>query len=135
MDKMVVKVPVTIKSKVTEALKAKLISELQQGVKEANLGMEQFEFDARRAINEQSNINEAGLDALHEQIEFERQKRLAAKQEVEDKLKRAEKLALGTEIGHGQIERTVEVEIGSDLEEIMGAEIVVEDGKIVAFRA
>jgi len=29
----------------------------------------------------------------------------------------------------------VEVEIGSDLEELMGAEIVVEDGKIVAFRA
>lgn len=135
MDKMVVKVPVTIKSKVTEALKAKLISDLQESVKQANLGMESFEFEAKRAINEQANLNEAGLDALHDQIEFERAKRLEAKKEVEEKLKRAEKLALGTEIGHGQIERTVEVEIGTDLEEIMGAEIVVEDGKIIAFRA
>jgi len=97
--------------------------------------MEQFEFDVKRAINEQSNVNEAGLDALQQDIAVEREKRLAAKKDVEDQLKRAEKLEIGSEIGHGQIERSVEVEIGSDLEELMGAEIVVEDGKIVAFRA
>ncbi len=135
MDKMVVKVPVAIKSKVTETLKAKLVAELQDSVKQANLSVEQFEFDARRALNEQSNVNSDGVEALQEQIAYERSKRLSAKQEIEDKLKRAEKLELGSEIGHGQIERAVEVEIGSDLEEIMGAEIVVEDGKIIAFRA
>jgi len=135
MDKMVVKVPVTIKAKVTESLKAKLVSSLKDSVQQASIGMEQFEFDVKRAINEQSNVNEAGLEALQQEIAVEREKRLAAKKDVEDKLKRAEKLELGSEIGHGQIERTVEVEIGSDLEEIMGAEIVIEDGKIIAFRA
>ena len=135
MDKMVVKVPVTIKAKVTESLKAKLVATLKENVQQANMGMEQFEFDVKRAINEQANVNEAGLNALQQDIEVERQKRLAAKADVEAQLKRAEKLELGSEIGHGQIERTVEVEVGSDLEELMGAEIVVEDGKIVAFRA
>ena len=135
MDKMVVKVPVTIKAKVTESLKAKLVSSLKDSVQQASIGMEQFEFDVKRAINEQSNVNEAGLDALQQDIAVEREKRLAAKKDVEDQLKRAEKLEIGSEIGHGQIERSVEVEIGSDLEELMGAEIVVEDGKIVAFRA
>ena len=135
MDKMVVKVPVTIKAKVTESLKAKLVASLKDSVQQANMGMEQFEFDVKRAINEQSNVNEAGLDALQQNIAVEREKRLAAKKDVEDQLKRAEKLEIGSEIGHGQIERSVEVEIGSDLEELMGAEIVVEDGKIVAFRA
>jgi len=135
MDKMVVKVPVTIKAKVTESLKAKLVATLKENVQQANMGMEQFEFDVKRAINEQANVNEAGLNALQQDIEVERQKRLAAKADVEAQLKRAEKLELGSEIGHGQIERTVEVEIGSDLEELMGAEIVVEDGKIIAFRA
>lgn len=71
---------------------------------------------------------------MQQDIAVEREKRLAAKKDVEDQLKRAEKLEIGSEIGHGQIERSVEVEIGSDLEELMGAEIVVEDGKIVAFR-
>ena len=135
MDKMVVKVPVTIKAKVTESLKAKLVASLKDSVQQANMGMEQFEFDVKRAINEQSNVNEAGLDALQQDIAVEREKRLAAKKDVEDQLKRAEKLEIGSEIGHGQIERSVEVEIGSDLEELMGAEIVVEDGKIIAFRA
>ena len=59
----------------------------------------------------------------------------AAKKEVEDKLERAENLEIGSEIGHGQIERSVEIAIGSNLEELMGAEIVVEDGKVIAFRA
>ena len=135
MDKMLVKVPVTIKAKVTADLKAKIVAELQENVKAANLDMEQFEFSARRAINEQSNQNGDMVGALQEQIEFERNKRLQAKDELEKKLARAEKLELGSEIGHGQLERTVEVEIGSNLEELMGAEIVTEDGKIIAFRA
>ncbi|MCH3915607.1 MAG: YlqD family protein [Acidaminococcaceae bacterium] len=101
----------------------------------AGLDLEQFEFDARRAINEQANVNSDAVARLKEQIDFERSKRQSAKKEVEDKLERAENLEIGSEIGHGQIERSVEITIGSNLEELMGAEIVVEDGKVIAFRA
>ena len=135
MDKMVVKVPVTIKAKVTEDLKAKIVAELQEGVKAANLDMEQFEFSAKRAMNEQANQDSNMLGALQEQIELERTKRMSAKNEVEAKLARAEKLELGSEVGHGQLERTVEIEIGSNLEALLGAEILTEDGKVIAFRA
>jgi len=135
MDKMVVKVPVTIKAKVTEDLKAKIITELKDAVKAASLDMEQFEFSAKRAINEQANQDSNMLGALHEQIDVERAKRTQAKAEVEAKLERAEKLELGSEVGHGQLERTVEIEIGSNLEALLGAEILTEDGKVIAFRA
>jgi hypothetical protein len=135
MDKMVVRVPVTIKSKVTEQLKAKIVADLKSSVQAASLDLEQFEFDARRAINEQANVNSDAVARLKEQIDFERSKRQSAKKEVEDKLERAENLEIGSEIGHGQIERSVEIAIGSNLEELMGAEIVVEDGKVIAFRA
>jgi hypothetical protein len=135
MDKMVVRVPVTIKSKVTEKLKAKIVADLKSNVQAAGLDLEQFEFDARRAINEQANVNSDAVARLKEQIDFERSKRQSAKKEVEDKLERAENLEIGSEIGHGQIERSVEITIGSNLEELMGAEIVVEDGKVIAFRA
>ncbi|MDD3396591.1 MAG: YlqD family protein [Acidaminococcaceae bacterium] len=135
MDKMMVKMPVAVKAKVTESLKAKLIAELQDGVKAANLDLEQFEFAAKRAINEQANQDERMLDALQHSIEVERAKRTSARDEVADKLKRAEKLELGAEIGHGQLERTVEIEVGTDLDQLLGAEIVTEDGKIIAFRA
>ena len=74
------------------------------------------------------------LPALREQIDMERNKRTAAKAEAEAKLKRAEALEMGAEIGHGTLERTVEITIGTDLEALMGAEILTEDGKVIAFR-
>ncbi|NCD08575.1 MAG: 16S rRNA processing protein RimM [Negativicutes bacterium] len=135
MDKMTVRMPVAIKAKVTETLKTKIIGDLQKRIQQINLDLEQFEFTAKRALNEQENQDESLIPALKEQIDVERSKRFAAKQEAEAKLKRAEKLEYGAEVGHGQLERTVELEIGTDIDKLMGAEIVTEDGKIVAFRA
>ena len=135
MDKMSVRMPVAIKAKVTETLKTKIIGDLQKRIQQINLDLEQFEFTAKRALNEQENQDESLIPALKEQIDVERSKRFAAKQEAEAKLKRAEKLEYGAEVGHGQLERTVELEIGTDIDKLMGAEIVTEDGKIVAFRA
>ena len=74
------------------------------------------------------------LPALREHIDAERNKRLAAKNEAEAKLKRAEALEIGAEIGHGTFERTVEITIGTNLDALMGAEILTEDGKVIAFR-
>lgn len=61
-------------------------------------------------------------------------KRLAFKEEVTAKLKDAKELSLGTEIPQGTLEQTVTVKIGDNLDALMGAEILLEDGKIVAFR-
>lgn len=134
MEKMTVRMPVAVKARVTESLKAKIIGDLQKRIQQVDLDLEQLEFTAKRALNEQENQDETLIPALKQQIDMERSKRLAAKQEVEAKLKRAEKLEYGAEIGHGQLERTVELEIGTDLDKLTGAEIVTEDGKIVAFR-
>lgn len=135
MNKMTVRMPVAVKAKVTETLKVKIIGDLQKRIQQINLELEQFEFTAKRALNEQTNQDEEMLPALKQQIEIERSKRLAVKAEAEAKLKRAEKLEYGAEVGHGQLERTVELEIGTDIDKLMGAEIVTEDGKIIAFRA
>ncbi|MCD8199032.1 MAG: YlqD family protein [Phascolarctobacterium sp.] len=133
MDKMLIRVPVTIKAKVTEDLKLKLIDDLKNTIKQIDLDIEQFEFQAKKALHQAAN-DLSVLPALREQIDIERNKRLAAKNEAQDKLKRAEALEMGAEIGHGTLERTVEVTIGSDIEELMGAEILTEDGKVIAFR-
>lgn len=55
-------------------------------------------------------------------------------EETEAKLERARNLTIGSEIGHGTLERTVEIKIGTNLDALMGAEVVTEDGKIIAFR-
>ena len=133
MDKMVVRVPVAIKAKVTEDLKLKIIADLEETVKKIDMDTQQFEFAAKQAMNQAAG-NLQALPALREQIDAERAKIDAAKQEATDKLQRAKELQIGQEIGHGTLERTVEVTIGTDIDALMQAEIVTEDGKIIAFR-
>ena len=133
MDKMFVRVPVAVKAKVTEDLKLKIIGDLQNTIKQMELDLEQFEFQAKKALH-QAASDLSVLPALREQIEVERHKRVSAKAEAEAKLKRAEDLAIGAEIGHGTLERTVEITIGTNIDALMGAEIVTEDGKVIAFR-
>lgn len=130
---MFVRVPVAVKAKVTEDLKLKIIGDLQNTIKKLELDLEQFEFQAKKALSKAAN-DFSVLPALREQIEIERNKRQAAKNEAEAKLKRAEALELGAEIGHGTLERTVEITVGTDLDALMGAEILTEDGKVIAFR-
>lgn len=133
MDKMQVKVPVAIKAKVTEDLKLKIIADLEETVKKIEMDTQQFEFAAKQAMNQAAG-NLQALPALREQIDAQRAQIDAAKQEATDKLQRAKELQIGQEIGHGTLERIVEVTIGTDIDALMQAEIVTEDGKIIAFR-
>ena len=134
MDQMTVRVPVTIKAKVTESLKAKLIADLQQRQDMVEQDLQQIEFQAKRLLSEQAKIDAQGLIQLRQQIEEEKQKRMNFKAEVAAKLKDAEKLEIGSEIAQGTMEQTITVKVGDALDALMGSEILLEDGKIIAFR-
>ncbi len=133
MDKILVRIPLALKAKVTETLKAKIIADLEKQIKNMELDLEQFEFQANKALR-QAASDLSVLPALRGQIEEERNKRVAAKTAAEEQLKRARNLALGSEVGHGTLERTVEIEVGTDLEALMQQEILLEDGKVIAVR-
>jgi monoamine oxidase len=96
--------------------------------------LNQFDFQAKQVMNQAANDLSAA-PRLREQIEVERRKRTDAKAEAEEQLKQANNLQLGAEIGYGTpMERMVEVKVGDNLQALMGAEILTEDGKIIAFR-
>ncbi len=134
MDSITLKCPITIKAKVTETLKATMTAEMQEAIKKADMELQQIEFQAKRIMAEQAKIDAQGLIQLRQQIEEEKQKRLNFKADVAAKLKDAEKLELGSEISQGTMEQTITVKVGDDLDALMGSEILLEDGKIVAFR-
>ena len=134
MEEMTVRVPVTIKSKVTESLKAKLIADLQQRLDMVEQDLQQIEFQAKRLLSEQAKIDAQGLIQLRQQIEEEKQKRMNFKAEVAAKLKDAQALEIGSEIAQGTMEQTVTIKVGDNLDVLMGSEILLEDGKIIAFR-
>ncbi|MBQ8682505.1 MAG: YlqD family protein [Selenomonadales bacterium] len=134
MDRMTLKCPVTIKAKVTDELKRKMIAEIQDGIKKVDLEVQQVDFQGKRMLTEQAKVDAQGLPALRQQIEMERQKRLDFKNHLLQKLKETEAIENGSEVVQGQLERIVEVNVGDDMQSIMNAEILLEDGKIVAFR-
>lgn len=135
MESMTLKCPVTIKAKVTEELKKKLSEEIQQNIKQADLELQQIEFHAKRVMAEQAKTDAQGLVGLRHEIEGEKQKRLEFKNHLLEKLKETSKLEIGSEIIQGTLERIIEVKVGDEIPEIMSAEILLEDGKIMAFRS
>lgn len=135
MDSMTLKCPVTIKAKVTEELKQRLTAETDEALQGVELELQQIEFHAKRLLAEQAKQDAQGLVALRQQIEAEKQKRLEFKNEMLAKLKATQELELGSEIVRGQLERVVDVKVGDDLNKIMGSEILLEDGKVLAFRS
>lgn len=134
MEEMTLRVPVTIKSKVTEGLKAKLIADLKQQIELVDQDLQQIEFQAKRLLSEQAKIDAQGLIQLRQQIEEEKQRRIDYKSQVAAQLQDAEKLEIGSEIAQGTMEQTITVKVGDNLDALLGSEILLEDGKVVAFR-
>ena len=134
MENMTIKLPVTVKAKVTESLKKQLIAEVQDAIGKVDMELEQIEFHARRLLTEQAKIDAQGLAGIRQQIEGEKQQRLAAKNDMTHKLQEAEALELGAEIVRGTIERMATIAVGDNLRQLMGAEVLVEDDKVIAFR-
>ena len=134
MDSVTLKCPITIKSKVTEDLKLKLMADIQDNLNKVEAELQQLDFHAKRMLSEQAKLDAQGLPALRQHIDGENQKRLDFKNQMLEKLKETEKLELGAEITQGTLEQVVTLKVGDSLHSHMSAEILLEDGKIIAFR-
>lgn len=134
MDEMTLRVPVHVKSILTEQLRSHLRNEMDEALKNVELELQQLEFQGKRMVAEQTKNNPDELPQLYAYLDQERFKRVEFQRETQARLERLEKLELGSEIAQGPLDRTVTLKIGDDLNKYMGAEILLEDGKIVAFR-
>ena len=142
MDTISLKMPVTIKAKLTEKLKAKIIGELEEGIKHAELEVQQLNIQEKRVMQENQPQDEENptpeeiqrLQSIQAHFGQERQKRLQYREEALARKEETEKLVLGAEIVQGTLERQVEVHVGDDMRELMNVEVLVEDDKIVAIR-
>ena len=134
MEEITLRVPVNVKSILTNQLREQLKTEIQESLNNISLELQQLEFQAKRMISEQNKTNPDNLPRLYDYLDGERFKRLEFQKEAKERLERLEKLELGSEIAQGTLDRTITLRIGDDLHKQMGAEILLEDGKIVAFR-
>ena len=112
MEEMQILVPVAVKSKLTESLKTALMNEIMQNISRVDHDMSQLISDEKEKVAEQAKINVQAIAPLRAQYEAQR----VRMQQVKDKLI-ADK------------ERPSE-----SVYSVTAGEILVEDGKIIAFR-
>lgn len=135
MDSIKIKVPVTIKTKLTEKVRERRIGEIQSRLQQVDLELQQIDIQENRAVNETAPENVQELDMIHHHFGVERQQRLEFKQEAQAKIEELQKLVDGAELMDGTLERVAEIKVGDNIREIMNVEVLVEDDKIIAIRS
>ena len=130
MNSISIKVPVTIKAKLTEKLKERLISDFTKTVEQMNLEIKQIEIDRQRELDNNPQ-HEARIQQFFGNEINQRRQRIA---EANMRRENIEKLAIGAEIIQGTLERQVELKVGDNMREIMNVEVLIEDDKIIAIR-
>ncbi len=131
MNSINVIMPVTVKAKLTEKLRARLIDEATKVAEQMELELKQINIDMQREL-ERNPQHEPQIRNFFSREMAPRQGRL---DEAHHRKETFEKLALGAEIIQGTTERQVELKVGDNLREAMNVEILVEDDKIIAIRS
>ncbi|MBR0260360.1 MAG: 16S rRNA processing protein RimM [Selenomonadaceae bacterium] len=130
MNSINIIVPVTVKAKLTEKLRARLVDEATKVAEQMTLELKQIEIDMQREL-ERNPQHEPQIRNFFSGEMAPRQGRL---DEAHRRKETFEKLALGAEIIQGTTERQVELKVGDNIREAMNVEILVEDDKIIAIR-
>ena len=130
MNSIKIIVPVVIKAKLTEKLRAQLVDEAVKVGEQMELELKQIEIDMQRELDRNPQ-HEPQIRNFFGKEMAPRQARL---DEAHHRKETFEKLALGAEIIQGTTERQVELKVGDNLREAMNVEILVEDDKIIAIR-
>lgn len=131
MDSIKITVPLTVKAKLTDKLRARLVDEAVKVGEQMELEMKQINLDMQREL-ERAPEHEAEIRNFFGNELAPRQAKL---DEAHRRKETFEKLATGAEIMQGTIERQVELKVGDNLREAMNVEILVEDDKIIAIRS
>ena len=136
MDSISIKVPVTVKAKLTEKLRAKMLKEMEEGLSRAELELQQLGIQEKHVMQEaeQGELTPQAIQHINT-IRQERQRRVDYVEETRAHQEELQKFAEGAEIVQGTLERQVEAKVGDDMRELMNVEILVEDDKIVAIRS
>jgi F0F1-type ATP synthase membrane subunit b/b' len=120
---------------VTEDFKKELRQELQEAADATQRRIEQMDVQSRRFLADLQRTDLTQAMAARRQIEAERRRHEALKQDILRQIEETDKLDLGSEYPRGTLEGFVEVTVGDDLiKKISGSEIVIKDGVIVEIR-
>ena len=130
MNSIKINVPITIKHKLTEKLRERLVGDLKKNIEQLDLEIKQIGMERQRELAAHPEQGEQIVRFFG----AETNKRQQQKEEALDRKEYLEKLAVGAEIVQGTLQHQVELKVGDNFREIMNTEILIEDDKIIAIR-
>lgn len=120
---------------VTEKFKEELKAELQAAADASQQRIDQMEFQSRRFLADLQRTDLSQAMSARRQIEAERNRQEALRQDIVRQLEEADKLELDSEYPRGTLQGVVDLEEGDDLsQKLGGAQILIKDGLIVEVR-
>jgi hypothetical protein len=120
---------------VTEQFKQELKAELQLAAEEAQRRIEQMEVQSRRLLADLQRTDITQAMSARRQVEAERRRGDAVKQDIQRQIEETDKLEIGSEYPRGTLEGVVEVNVGDNLiKKLTGAQVVVKDGVVIEVR-
>ena len=120
---------------VTETFRGELKAELQEAAEATQRRIDQMDLQGRRFLADLQRTDITQAMSARRQIEAEKRRHEALKQDILRQMEEADKLELGGEYPRGTLEGVVELKQGDDLfKKLSGAEVVVKDGVIVEIR-
>ena len=123
-------VPVTVKAKLTEKLRAYLVDDAEKVANQMDLEIKQVNIDRQRELNAHPEQGEQIVRFFGAEI----QKRQQRRDEAIERKEYVEKLQLGAEIVQGTLSHEVNLKVGDNFKEMMNVEILLEHDKIIAIR-
>jgi len=131
---VLIKRTITLKALVTPALKEEMLRDLHNTLQRLELELQQIEFQGKRLLLDAEKQGVQQVASTRQQIEEEKEKRLEMRGRLRQKITEVKGWEQGAEVVQGVVEGWVKVKTGDDISRIFGAEIVMENGKIVELR-
>jgi len=125
---------IRVKTIVTEQFKQELLEEIRLSVQKIDAELSFLEQRAKKTLTELTIKASPQVQAVREQLEWEKKKREENKAALLEQGNRITALEEGTEILQGEIEGPVEIKVGDIWDDIFTKEIVLKDGVVVEIR-
>jgi len=131
---------VAVKAIVTEKFKTEATKEIQQALQNFDLGLQQLEFQGKRALtdvdkNPEIPNKEQARQNLQAQIEQQRAQINGQKAELLQRLNMISQLEMDSEFMQATVDNYVDIKVGDNLyEKLSNTEVIVKDGVVIEIR-
>ena len=118
MESISLQCPVTIKVKVTEKFRAKMLDKMEKQLAEVDLKLSKIDIQKKKFLEEHAEDNIQQVGAIVQKMEVDK----------------AKGLKLKAKIIQGTMQHVFNVKVGDKMPAVMNTEIIVEDEKIIEIR-